>query len=384
MNFDPDISHIPTALGHRESSSECGENLRFLAITRAYSPRMFIPGDLADSLTTRDNVSMKGICILFALYLCVPFRAIAADVPGSSDPVGIKRYDGAEIVRFEKLAYERFVIPLGKMTKFDFGTKAAEFEKSEIVEGALTRISYRVPDPLRSSLEIVRNYENELAASGWEIAWRASGKAEFGNSFAHIYESLRGHDQLFTYNEAQGHVLVARKPADGLAALIFVTKFDMGLTGGAKIVKSEPIIQLDLLQTKRMEQKMVLVSADEMAKSIGDSGRVALYGINFDFNSDSIKPESQPTLAEIAKFLQNNSALKVLVVGHTDIVGGYDSNLRLSSSRAAAVTEALASQYKIDRSRLRPIGVSFAAPLATNHTEEGRSKNRRVELVELQ
>ncbi len=321
---------------------------------------------------------------LFAAVFTFPILSFAADIPGSRDPEGIKRYEGTEIVRYEKLAYEKFVVPLGKMTKWDFGTKVAEFQKSEAVEGALTRVSYRLPDPQRSSLEIVRNYENELVSSGWEVAWKASGKAEFGNLYTRVYESLRGNDQLFTYNEGQGHVLVVKKPQEGLTAVIFVTKFDMGLSGGAKIAKSEPIIQLDLVQTKPMEQKMVLVSADEMAKSIQETGRIALYGIYFDFNSDTIKSDSAPTLEEIAKFLQKNPSLKVLIVGHTDIVGGYDSNMRLSSSRAAAVTEALASQFKIDRARMKSIGVSFAAPVASNHTEEGRAKNRRVELVELQ
>ena len=158
----------------------------------------------------------------------------------------------------------------------------------------------------------------------------------------------------------------------------------MGLTGGIKIAKSDPIIHLDLIRSKPMEEKMVLVSAEQMAKSINESGRIALYGIFFDFNSATIKSESQPTLQEIAKFLTNTPALQVMIVGHTDIVGGYDSNLRLSTNRATAVVEALASQYHIDRSRLRPIGVSFAAPIASNRTDEGRAKNRRVELVELQ
>jgi outer membrane protein OmpA-like peptidoglycan-associated protein len=74
--------------------------------------------------------------------------------------------------------------------------------------------------------------------------------------------------------------------------------------------------------------------------------------------------------------------MKVLVVGHTDNVGTFVFNTDLSQRRAAAVVNVLASRFGIARERLTPFGVSFAAPVASNRTEEGRAKNRRVELVE--
>jgi outer membrane protein OmpA-like peptidoglycan-associated protein len=74
--------------------------------------------------------------------------------------------------------------------------------------------------------------------------------------------------------------------------------------------------------------------------------------------------------------------MKVLVVGHTDNVGTFAFNTDLSQRRAAAVVNALATRFAIPRDRLTPFGVSFGAPVASNRTEEGRAKNRRVELVE--
>jgi outer membrane protein OmpA-like peptidoglycan-associated protein len=126
----------------------------------------------------------------------------------------------------------------------------------------------------------------------------------------------------------------------------------------------------------------VTVDAGEMAKSITATGRVALYGIYFDFNKAEVKPESDTTLAEVAKLLQTTPAMSLLVVGHTDNVGTFDFNLDLSQRRAAAVVEALATRFKVNRARLKPFGVSFASPAASNQTDEGRGKNRRVELVD--
>jgi outer membrane protein OmpA-like peptidoglycan-associated protein len=80
--------------------------------------------------------------------------------------------------------------------------------------------------------------------------------------------------------------------------------------------------------------------------------------------------------------LKSDPKLKLLVVGHTDNVGGFTSNMALSEHRAAAVVNELVTKYQIAQSRLTPVGVSFASPVATNKTEEGRAKNRRVQLVE--
>jgi outer membrane protein OmpA-like peptidoglycan-associated protein len=123
------------------------------------------------------------------------------------------------------------------------------------------------------------------------------------------------------------------------------------------------------------------VKAAEMAEKIDASGRIALYGILFDFNKTDLKPESKPTLDQIAKLLAEDPTLKLLVVGHTDNVGAFEFNRDLSARRAATVVAELKSKYGIAKERLFPFGVSFASPIASNSTEEGRAKNRRVELV---
>ena len=110
--------------------------------------------------------------------------------------------------------------------------------------------------------------------------------------------------------------------------------------------------------------------------------KVAIYGIYFDFNKADVKPESDPTLIEITKLLSQNPNLKLYVVGHTDNVGKFDYNMKLSQTRANAVIQALVSRYGVDRNRLKSYGVGPLAPVQPNKTEEGRAKNRRVELVE--
>jgi outer membrane protein OmpA-like peptidoglycan-associated protein len=127
----------------------------------------------------------------------------------------------------------------------------------------------------------------------------------------------------------------------------------------------------------------VTVDAAAMATSIADTGSVAIYGINFDTASSVIKPDSEPAIDEIAKLLTDKPTLKVYIVGHTDMVGDADSNVRLSKARAQSVITALVSKHSIAAARLIAFGNGPYAPIASNKTDDGRAKNRRVELVEI-
>lgn len=125
-----------------------------------------------------------------------------------------------------------------------------------------------------------------------------------------------------------------------------------------------------------------LIKAEDIYRTIKNEGKVAIYGIYFDFDKADIKPESKPTIEEIAKFLKEHPEIKLYIVGHTDNVGKLEYNMELSKRRAEAVVKELVEKYGIKSDRLKAFGVGPLAPVAPNSTEEGRAKNRRVELVE--
>ena len=148
-----------------------------------------------------------------------------------------------------------------------------------------------------------------------------------------------------------------------------------------KETQDHPVILLDVIDAVPIETGMVTVDAAAMAKDISATGHVALYGIYFDTDKADIKPESQPALEEITKLLKQDPSLKLFIVGHTDNVGAHDYNLGLSERRAAAVVKELTTKHGIAAARLKPAGVGMLSPVAPNDSEEGRAKNRRVELV---
>ena len=125
----------------------------------------------------------------------------------------------------------------------------------------------------------------------------------------------------------------------------------------------------------------IRVNAESLASEIEEKGKVAVYGIYFDTDKAEVKPDSQPMLAEITRLMQLRPQLRLYVDGHTDNQGADDYNLDLSRRRAAAVVDALATNHGVDGERLESRGIGASEPVETNETEEGRAKNRRVELV---
>jgi OmpA-OmpF porin, OOP family len=118
-----------------------------------------------------------------------------------------------------------------------------------------------------------------------------------------------------------------------------------------------------------------------MAQSLTDSGKIALYGLYFDTDKDTLRADSQPTLQEIANLMKATPNLNVRIVGHTDNQGKPDYNLELSRRRAQSIVNELTSKYAVAANRLDSFGCGLYAPIGSNEAEEGRAKNRRVELV---
>ena len=137
---------------------------------------------------------------------------------------------------------------------------------------------------------------------------------------------------------------------------------------------------LTIVEKQAMAQEVV-ASAELFQSSLKTTGHVEIPNIYFDTGKSELKGESDAAIAQIAKLLTADPALKVFVVGHTDNVSSLDVNTRLSQARAEAVVQVLVARHGIAAARLVGRGVGPLAPVASNDVEEGRARNRRVELV---
>lgn len=138
---------------------------------------------------------------------------------------------------------------------------------------------------------------------------------------------------------------------------------------------------VEVIEEKALEQSVKPIAAAEMATALQKDGHIALY-LNFDTDSHVIRPDSAGVVEQIVKLLHDDPALKLKVEGHTDTVGDAAHNKQLSLARAQAVVDAVAAQ-KIAATRLSAAGLGSDKPLAPNTTDDGRAKNRRVELVRI-
>jgi OmpA-OmpF porin, OOP family len=250
-----------------------------------------------------------------------------------------------------------------------------------LLEGKLIQNLYM--EPLEaSSLEVFRNYKDELTSKGFNILFEAH-KAET-EPLAHYFGGFGPGGQSIYYNAVDGHYIAAVKEEGGVKSYValYVVEYRDGFDGlSFSPSKDQGLVRLDVLAVGNMSSQMTAISASQITKSIETDGKVALYGLLFDFNKATLRPDSRPTLEQMAKYLTDHPAQKIYIVGHTDNVGGFEFNLDLSKARAATVAAELAQTYKVDPTRITATGVGLLAPVASNATEEGRTKNRRVELV---
>jgi len=330
-----------------------------------------------------------------------------ADLKGAKDSPMLQRYQGSFIISYEQKAYDELNLPLSPLEQVEprqldrKNNKVFKAKQAKELEGRYTRWVYLVP-PGRSSLEVLRNYQEEVKAKGGEVLYECKGEACGGDPrrgleggggeqslMMHLVPPEKFTDPHFSNGSCavgsriqDQRYFAARLPqAGGGDAYLAVMTFAIDAGSYCKALHERVASLVVLVEPKAREQKMVTVKAEEMASGIASQGRIALYGIFFDTDKVEVKPESEPTLVQIAALLKSDPKLSLLVVGHTDNQGGFDYNVDLSRRRAQAVVQALTSGHGVAASRLKPYGVGMAAPAASNDSDQGRAKNRRVELV---
>jgi OOP family OmpA-OmpF porin len=272
---------------------------------------------------------MRSLILCLAVCSCSAWAQAPTppDAKGCVENKVVTRMPGCFILRCDHQDYSVADIP------------RTVSERNHKVEGELEATVYRCPAG-KSPLELGRNTETALKNAGFNI----------------LYTDV--------YSGGARFYMTAQK--DGQWVKLYVVSDAYELTA---------------IKQKQMEQVMT-ANADGWAQQINQSGRVSVYGINFDTGKSTIRPDSEPALNELVKLLKANTAWAMAVAGHTDNVGTQASNVVLSRERAQSVISWL-SAHGIDGARLVPAGFGDTRPVAENKDEAGRQKNRRVDLVKL-
>ncbi len=279
----------------------------------------------------------------------------SAPLLAAAGPAGhplVRPFEGSKLSGSKLVEFDEYDVPVGKSEKGKPPMKH--------LEGKITTLSYANPKN-RSALEIWRNYEEAFKKAHFEQVFACRGK-ECGGwmKLKWLGGYPKGDDGWYAAWKLAG------KDGEAWVAL--------GV--------SPVIAELVIIEPKAMETGRVGIDSAALVAGLEQEGHVAIYGIYFDSGKADVKTESTPALEQIASVLKKDAARKLVVVGHTDNQGEAAMNLDLSKRRAASVVASLTTRHGIATERLRAEGVGSLAPVATNRTDEGRAKNRRVELVE--
>lgn len=344
------------------------------------------------SIRALSACALAGLCTTLS-----PLPSLAdvptADVPGSSDHPVLRRFSGSLLVGFAQQDWEQRSFPdASGMAK-----NGDHFANPQPVEGKVTRLFYLAPLD-KGPLEVFRNHQQALHAAGFKTGWSCESKDQ---GCVKAYFALNKNDRLRGMSWAKGDLPNMTVASGGRWPLEASISPEGGrmlvgqLTQGGRTLHlllysamaqnaytHRTATYIEIVEPKTMPTGQVTVDAGAIGQSLKAEGKISLYGLFFDTGKSEIKPESQAQLAEMAQVLKADPKLRVYIVGHTDNVGGFDANLALSLARAQAVVAALGKPpHGIEAGRLSAKGAANIAPLASNADEEGRARNRRVEMV---
>lgn len=326
-----------------------------------------------------ERKTMKNTFVLFLLILISGSINAQADLQNCKDHPVITRYPGSIIEYCDIQIHKEFEIATGSETeyrKIGAWTKAAgkhtriyytikgDRTVSEVYKNYLEAMKKAEMNLLADKLHGARNVSTEVGGASWLVTFYKSNPFPTSNGIKLNQNS----------STSGGTFYIAGKGATSAGGVYVVVS-------GKQYSDKEVVVLLDVIEETKVEDDFIKADAAYMAKKLKETGRVALQGILFDFDKTTILKESEPLLAEIAKMLKENPSFKLYIVGHTDMKGNLKYNMDLSAGRATAVVNYLTGKHGIELARLSPQGVGPLAPVATNDTDEGRAKNRRVELV---
>lgn len=322
----------------------------------------------------------KSYPVSIVMLLFLLSTAYAQDKAGSKDHPLITRYPGSIISYYEEQNFIPYAIATGSVT----GYKKIDAWKT--TEGKRTRIYYTLKGDVTLT-EIFGNYKQAMEKSGFTTLAKGIddknniSKEVGGSIFLQVFYERNPFPASENINLLKGSAtsggtcyLAGHLEKNGGSAYVVLA--------GKQYMANEKVFMIDVIEETHMKDDQIKINAADLLKGIKSNGKIALYGIYFDFNKAELKAESEYTLSEISKLLKENPNLNLYVVGHTDMKGDYAGNMALSKNRAVAVVNELIKISGIASSRLTAEGVGALAPLSTNDTEEGRKQNRRVELVE--
>jgi outer membrane protein OmpA-like peptidoglycan-associated protein len=305
------------------------------------------------------------VCAVFWAALCGSATALTLDFPA--------RVTGEETRSEVPGSYD---LPVGGFDGRTVPTRR--------FEGALVQRAYRLDAAGMTTLAVLAPLRDQLRAAGYALVFECAARDCGGFDFrfgTEVMPEPAMHVDLGDFrflSAARGKeavsVLVSRSASAAFVQVTLVTEVPVPVAPAPDLADPDRI-EVPSPTAPGLPQGSGIAAALEL------QGWALLDDLVFASGAATLADSDYPSLAAIAAWLEANPDGTVAMVGHTDASGSLEANIALSERRAEAVAEALIDRYGVDPSRVAARGVGFLAPRATNQTEEGRQKNRRVEVI---
>ncbi|MEM8579820.1 MAG: OmpA family protein [Pseudomonadota bacterium] len=286
---------------------------------------------------------------------------------GVAQPKPVQMPEGAQLVHETNQDYGRVTFP----TAPALGATVQQDRQ----EGKVRTSVFQFPATLPLDV-LMATVRSQVAGPGREVFMDCTSRTCGGFDFRQALDTVP--PPAMVVDLAKFGYLAVRDDATGQ-----VDQFLLSLAGDTGYLQHVVVTPTDAPQTELVPQAPVSpVDAQRATEGLfTDRGTVVLDGLIFETGSAALSDEDYPGLKELAGFLNSNPEALVILVGHTDAEGGLQSNIALSRQRAEAVRSWLIEGLGVSPDQLEADGVGYLAPRASNATQEGRLRNRRVEAV---
>lgn len=251
------------------------------------------------------------------------------------------------------------------------------------VEGEITRQAWRINTQALTTLQLLRPLRDQLRDDGYSIILDCQTEACGGFDFRFGTTTLLPPEMQINIGDFRFLAAERSTPDGDEYVSLFVSR--TAQAGFVQLTRVGPARNTATdIAPPAGAAPVDAVAGDPpsgLGKQLDDSGRAVLADLEFAIGSSSLADRAFDSLAEIAAYLTRYPDRSIALVGHTDTLGALDTNIALSRQRAAAVVDRLVADYGVSRSRLAAEGMGYLAPVASNLTAEGRSANRRVEVI---
>lgn len=310
---------------------------------------------------------------MIARTLICGLLASAAPVLATAESI-LKFPEGTSAGFTDKQLSSQFLLPIGPFS----GGKV----DSLMTDGTVEKLVWKTPVLGAKTKDLIAPLRDQLLADGYTVLFECEARECGGFDFrfeTDVIAEPEMHVDLGDFRYLSAKKLTPE--GEKFMGILVSRSLERGYVQVTSIGDTPPETSTVVVSTKRSGLATDLMTPESFVEQLTAHGAAVLEGLVFLKGAGELGGDDAESLRQLTDYLAAEPTRKVVLVGHTDAEGSLEGNIALSRKRAASVKQRLIETYGVNPEQVSSEGVGFLSPRASNETEEGREKNRRVEAV---